>query len=64
MLFRSTPGDVTITSVTEVLDANGAGTGVYAVVIPTATSADILDPKIVRDGRDYSAVNIVPVVIP
>lgn len=60
---NDTPGDMTVTTCVERLDANGAGTGVYDITW-TATSADNLAPKIVRDGRDYSAVNVLPVVIP
>lgn len=60
----SDAADVTVTSVTERLDVNGAGTGIYDVVLPAESSGDSYAPKIVRDGRDYSAVNIVPVVIP
>ncbi len=65
-IYRSNniPGDEAIISVTERVDENGSGTGIYDVVIPTATTGDTLHPKIVRDGRDYSAVNIVPVIIP
>ena len=65
-IYRSndTPGDVTITSVTERKDVNGLGTGIYDVVIPTGTTADVLNPKLQRDGRDYSAVNAVTVILP
>lgn len=55
---NNTPADVSITSVTESAD------GVYDFVIPTATSADILQPAASKNGFDFSNLLDVTVVIP
>lgn len=64
-IYNSTnTADITITSVTERVDANGAGTGIYDVIFPADSAGDILTPKIARDGRDYSAVNAITLTLP
>lgn len=55
---NNTPADVSITSVTESAD------GVYDFVIPTATTGDILQPKAIKNGFDFSNLLDVTVVIP
>lgn len=49
--------DITITSVTEVSD------GVYDVVFPAQTVADVLIIKISRNGRDYTCVQDEPIQV-
>jgi hypothetical protein len=62
---NNTPAAVVITSVTERKDAtSGQPTGIYDVVVPTATSADTLDLNIIKDNGDFSTVNVVVITIP
>ena len=53
-----TPGAIVITSVTESAD------GVYDFVIPSQTSADVLELTPSKDGRDYTAVVANTILIP
>jgi hypothetical protein len=53
-----TPGAIVITSVTESAD------GVYDFVIPTATSADVLELTPSKDGFDFTAAIANTILIP
>jgi hypothetical protein len=55
---NNTPADVSITSVTESPD------GVYTFVIPTATSADTLQPAASKQGFDFSRLLDETILIP
>ena len=54
-----TPGAIVITSVTE---GTGANVGVYTFVIPTATSADVLELTFSKDG--YEPAGTISITIP
>lgn len=61
---KTTAADKTITSVTEGQDAYGRPNGIYTIVLSVAgTAADVLQPKVVRTGRDYTLLNVTDVTL-